>query len=991
MLTTLKTYEGVPIGGNNFEDLLSYIRSFLGANFSFSTSALQNNGGYFSDDAFVYTAKGNAWVFTPSVKSVGNLFGRYNNEYYQFNVDNATTLEPQVYKWTILPTAVDDGSSTTASFSYSNISTSIRKLPYRPVKGSGSTFSYGYHDVRFNGIPQTLNTNYTFTYVSPNTVYDFQTQKLYVPKLTLGAEYPDPILNDRYDTTGLNEAYTFDTLLSDYNNTLTFAHTNFSLDFGGHILLYRPSQGLYAYIPQDTSSGATVSAGTYKVTDYSRGIIELNLSATQLNTLITAAESTAGTYTYNTVPFNVISAEQLQEESTSGSVNYYSRYGAIYDGDVASALFVEYLFDGQNHIITTIPPTNYNSTSGSLLFQDTTQQYSDGVILAIKYNGTPSVQELTKSQTTRYEPDVFTLYYSIGILTSQVTSSSDIRAMIEQNYDSWYNRDVLDANYYPVSRGTSTYYSFITASEVFVPPTNLDPDGNFLNVAANTGSPSTVTTGTEAVNVTTGTGAVSNLGTVNVITLTQKTTADIINASHTITVNVTPGVPLNISMYVNSTLANAVRSQVVLTVDSVTYYLQADGKTWSTTAWEWLVPTGTLGVWNRISTATDPVPSGTTATALFQAMYRNTANFTFKFTARQITEGATLYPYQGTITSTGALSTLTSFDPNYAFKIVDTIGLKDLNDVPTAWNNQDTLVYNSSTTSFDATPFTLSSLFDTTITTPLQDEVLTYNSSTSTWENKSSVTSLGYVPVNKAGDTGIGKLSYTASVVSGDTSLTIANKGYTDTFANNAVSAHNALTNVHGATTVSTASRIIIRDSAAYARLHSPSQSSGIYNSGNADYIANQEWVSKFVTAQQSSSLVVNNLGGSTGRPTPGVVDYVGRSSGNIIVNGLRVSWRIGGWSVGGDGGYPNWGSLPASWKDQTWPGGYFTTFLFPMLATINYDGGVSGTTGGTMNQEDNAWQIVAASEKGFTVYRQQVSQFTNTSSGYVIIGVGLP
>ena len=82
MITRLNTYEGVPLGAGNFEEYLAYVRSFLGANFGFSTNIMGNDGGFFESDLFVYTSKGAApqsgiHAFSPSGSvEAGNLFGR---------------------------------------------------------------------------------------------------------------------------------------------------------------------------------------------------------------------------------------------------------------------------------------------------------------------------------------------------------------------------------------------------------------------------------------------------------------------------------------------------------------------------------------------------------------------------------------------------------------------------------------------------------------------------------------------------------------------------------------------------------------------------------------------------------------------------------------------------------------------------------------------------------------------------------------------------
>lgn len=509
MLTHLKTYEGVPIGRNNFEDFMGYIRGFLGANFGFSTNALVNDGGFFAGDNFTYIEKGGPGntetgvFFTPADSSYdpGNLFGKgtNTNEYFRFDVLSVAAAEPQVYTWELLPT---DTKTASSPFTFSNTSFADKQLPYRPMYAkTTSAYDYGYAGIRFNGIPQN-SADYSLVY-TPGA--GFAQQSLSISKLTLGAEYIDPVLNDRFSEEITYNSTTYSTvdpangitwtLLTDttvLNSRVKFPHTNFSIDFGGHILLWRQVGGshYYAYIPQDTSSGNTVKTGYYKVVDYSSGEIELNISISQLNQLLDPADSwTTDQQKKDGLQFIIVSAEQLEEVATSASTtNYYSRYGDIYDGNDAQVQLLQYLFDGQNNIIQEIPSVLYSSVAGNLLLQDSTQQYSDGVVLALTYKATPDKAKMVTSQFNRYRPDTLQLYYSSGIRKDTLpnpadSTHADIRAMVEQNPTSWYNRDVLDADYYPVNRGIDTSIVYLTTTETgsadFTGIVTFDPNQAF--------------------------------------------------------------------------------------------------------------------------------------------------------------------------------------------------------------------------------------------------------------------------------------------------------------------------------------------------------------------------------------------------------------------------------------------------------------------------------------------------------------------------------
>lgn len=477
MVTKLNTYEGVPIGGNNFEDFLSYMRDYLSANFAFSTGASGNNGGYFLPDDFEYTKKttsgvGNsAYFIGPSTKDSGSLFGTKDGSFYRFEVLNNTVNDPQVYVWTLL--ASETSTNINSELRYRNDYGAERMvLPYRPItKNQSNQFVEGYREVRFNGIPQE---DYTLSF---NTTSNFRTQELAFDSLRLAPELPKPVVGESYtDAISLSNLITKDDLISDFNSRLTFEFTNFSIEGGGHIILYKPATRTMVYVPRDTSVGTSVASGTYKVIDYARGIIELNPSNAQLEQLRVTGEIGEPDVA---VHFTVLSAEQLLEETVNNITRYRTRYGAIYDGDVSNAMLVEYLFDGTSHTLREIPNSEYIGTPGSILLSDVNGNYTDGLVLALFYNGTIDQTELVNSQTVRYIPDTFQLYFHAGIVATTASDGDDIRAIVATNPSSWFNQNVTNLDYYPVNRTEEAYYFLIDVSETANFPDNFDPAESF--------------------------------------------------------------------------------------------------------------------------------------------------------------------------------------------------------------------------------------------------------------------------------------------------------------------------------------------------------------------------------------------------------------------------------------------------------------------------------------------------------------------------------
>lgn len=470
MLTQINTYEGVPVGSANFEDFLEYVRGFLGANFGFSTNVLANSGGYFADDDFVFSTFGSSssqstqmYAFLPQTKDFGSLFGELDNEYYRFETLGPSSATPQVYEWELLPT---NGNEISTGYRFQNVDFTNKSLPYNPINLTDTLASYGYNYISYNGVEQN-SSNYSVNFSIPGSG-QFREQNIDVVKINVGAESPRPVNSSGRFNGGLGysqgSGITHAELSSEFNNRLEFPYTNFSL--GGHIVLTR-SVGLenyYVYLPEDTSSGEEVASGTYKVINKSRGIIEVDITQNQLNSLVDDSETFADILTE--MDFFVVSVEQLLVDRQGSVTNYRTRYGDVYDGEDSEVLLARLVFDGDVYQITEIDSTNYVSSSGSNLLQDNTGQYDDSTILAFRYDTLPDLTSYRSAQQNRYVPDTFQLFFHSGILVSDVGGSQNqIRSFVEQNPSSWYNQKSANAQYYPVNRGMSTYVSYITAAE----------------------------------------------------------------------------------------------------------------------------------------------------------------------------------------------------------------------------------------------------------------------------------------------------------------------------------------------------------------------------------------------------------------------------------------------------------------------------------------------------------------------------------------------
>lgn len=507
MIVKLSTEEGVPLGSNNFEDFMRYIRRFLGANFGFSINVTNNPGGFFSIDDFQFKtfesegAETQAVFFTPNGLVVeGNLFGagesptEAGEEYYRFPVLNASHAGgPNVFCWTLLPE--HSISSSTAALQFVNNASVGMQLPYRPLDyNTNDKYQYGYRDLRFNGVPQSTD-DVTFSYASPYPTPSGHTtsQSLTFNGLTLGAEHPKPTRglssgseSFRYDDSMVDpeSGITLQTFESDLGSIVQFEYTNFSIDFGAHVLLWRKDgdNHRFAYVPQDLSSAPEPTLGTFRVLDYASGKIKLNISTEQLEALVFPNESIDMGNLDSILEFVVVSAEHLKEERVGNVGQYHSRYGNIYNGSASDTLLAEYAFDGTSNIVRVIPQEDYSSSSSSsVLLQDVNNRYSDSVILGIRYKAIPNKDEIRRVQTSRYQLDTFQLYYHAGIIKPTATNTNTLRAITKIVPSGWYNRDVLDASYYPVPRVEEAFFFLIANGESLSPfgVTQFNPDTVF--------------------------------------------------------------------------------------------------------------------------------------------------------------------------------------------------------------------------------------------------------------------------------------------------------------------------------------------------------------------------------------------------------------------------------------------------------------------------------------------------------------------------------
>ena len=488
MLTKINTYEGVPIGNKNFDEFFNYVREFLSANFNFSTYLNEQGGGFFPRNEnppyFSYVQKGAYNFFMPTIEQ-DDLYGSDGNEFFKFTKYGPTTENPEVLTWELLPTL---GSFVDGFYEFSNDSITQKVLPYNPVNLS-ETSTDGYNFVSFNGVYQEPVKNYGFSISTPSGENAFRKQSLRLFNIQLGAESPVPIDSSKRFKSGLgysafpfvpSTGISFNEFSSLFNQELVFENTNFSI--GGHILLTRETsivgvtEKAYQYVPRDETSGTSVKLGHYKVIDSANGKIKLNISFSQLDSLITTSEraSSLSEFSseegiYENLKFHVVSPEQLFFDPQENVTNYRSSYGPVYTGNENEVLVVE-VFESNGVYQVNDDVESIATFPGDIILQDDTGVYDNSFILALSYPAEVNIEKYINNQKNNYHLDVFRLYYHAGNSGNPTISQSgvdvpNIFAFVEHNPSSWYNKRNSDGEYLPVNRTINSYLSFINLNE----------------------------------------------------------------------------------------------------------------------------------------------------------------------------------------------------------------------------------------------------------------------------------------------------------------------------------------------------------------------------------------------------------------------------------------------------------------------------------------------------------------------------------------------
>lgn len=211
---------------------------------------------------------------------------------------------------------------------------------------------------------------------------------------------------------------------------------------------------------------------------------------------------------------------------------------------------------------------------------------------------------------------------------------------------------------------------------------NLVSDSEFQNDAVATVNTSNTVHTTETV---------PDLGDVNTVVWTQGDTADIVGVNDARSLDVIPGQPVNLSLYLLANVTDFAKATVQVTVGGTIYYLRDDGY-WVTTGNEVFFEYSTLNTWARWSLATQPVPMGPSAVLEITPIYRNKANFVAHVTGLQVTRGSPLYDYISTSGATTPPPPPTNYTQTQTYTI----------DSTTDFSNPERGWYTETPTSFTA-------------------------------------------------------------------------------------------------------------------------------------------------------------------------------------------------------------------------------------------------------------------------------------------------
>ena len=439
-------------------------------------------------------------IFSPS-KSKGIIFSKSNDRYFSEEIPYIRTStvpfgytgdlrykaceDVPVLEWQTVGTGYNQADFVaTGNFVYRK---NIPTAPYRLIKevSGGDFINYTYKidtgvmDLRYNGVPQTgTNSNdlrfYTAAQASKDRyesksgyIYDVGGNKVTLNTLTLGAEYPHPLYLGKYKF-GTVEGQILSDWKANFGDSsgyinLLFPYSNFG-SFSAHIILRREADDYlegggiistvetpsYVYVKEDSTSGTSVREGCFKIMDRGRGIIRLNLSTT---TLAGLSKNTLDVP--DAIRFSILSPEQLLEsKGDDGIRRFKSRYGKVFTGSYIDTELVTVFYDYKTtgFEVNRITEGISSDTNTDVLYIDRNANIKN-IVLAIKYPGATIFD--ADSQKNKYIPDILSMFYIP--VTPYTPDISQIEGFVEINQTSWYNQDVINREYKPVSRADVTF------------------------------------------------------------------------------------------------------------------------------------------------------------------------------------------------------------------------------------------------------------------------------------------------------------------------------------------------------------------------------------------------------------------------------------------------------------------------------------------------------------------------------------------------------
>lgn len=463
MIMKYNFYDGIPVGVREFQEYFDTIKKSANASLLFaffeSNEEIINStvGGYLENAPIELKGlpTGISGTFGYVISGVGNksgtLFLKGGSYFDTYEIPYINGVEDiEVTRVEILATSGEYQADGKLHFNRGNTLLPVRSI--RKKEGS-SVVEQGFYDIRFNGIPQ----------INDDSVdYDEQgrVQEIVFQKLILGAEYPHPVLARKFVPTHKPQSLSFyrstfasNTRLGYFD--LMFPHSNFVSE-GAIIILRRVTPNgtvIYSNVLEDLTPSSTVKANRFKVVDKARGILRFNLTEDFIKTLkVNANEPDAN------VTFEIISPEILMEEVSNNVVYYRSRYGGISYASSENAEILRYTDDG-GRLDVIAPQKLSTSNSDVILYEKKTKTPS--TILAVRYVAEPIVS--VEKQTNKYNPDIFTLYYSSGVITSDASS---ILGTLDINKASWYNWDANIIEYKPVHRIERASIGLIVSGDI---------------------------------------------------------------------------------------------------------------------------------------------------------------------------------------------------------------------------------------------------------------------------------------------------------------------------------------------------------------------------------------------------------------------------------------------------------------------------------------------------------------------------------------------